>query len=353
MALTYPVKTSFYKTLREAVEVYFVENKVSKKGNIELHIKTALLLLFFVLTYTSIMFFDTRVFILVLETLFLAAVTASIGFCVMHDASHNAYSEKDWINNLLVLTDELLGVSSDQWIVKHREIHHAFTNTDHDGDLEAGWFFRFHFLQKWRPIHKYQHYYAVFFYGLLYGVWIWKNDFQKYFSGNIHGKKVKLKPWGHVRFWSGKVFHFTTMILVPLYFLGWGKTLLFYGLYVFVTGVLLSVVFQLAHITQKTIFPAQEEGSTEITEDSWAALQVRTTCNFAMENIWARVLLGGLNFQIEHHLFPQISHVHYPKIQPIVFRICQEYEVEYNSFETMKASVVSHLLKLEELGAAA
>ena len=116
-------------------------------------------------------------------------------------------------------------------------------------------------------------------------------------------------------------------------------------------GLVLSVVFQLAHTIEETAFPVPTAATNDI-ENEWAIHQIETTANFATKNKLISWLVGGLNFQIEHHLFPKISHVHYPEISKIIKKTCEEFNVKYIEHRKMRHALVSHATYLRRMGRA-
>jgi linoleoyl-CoA desaturase len=360
MTIKYPVRDEFYQELTQAVGQYFVQHNKSEKGDWRLHTKTFLLFTFLILTYQGMLHTPPTHFTSIVYGVLFGIIFALIGFNIMHDGSHGAYSHKKWVNTIMRRTADMMGASAFMWYIKHKIIHHSMTNTEADDDLKAGMLFRMSPLQILRKCHKYQHIYGPFLYGLLFIVWVWYKDFIKYFSRKINTTPIKKIPReDHFFFWGAKLFHFVTMILIPCYFLGVQNGITLYVTFAVVCGFLLSVVFQLAHVVEKTIFLEVDKNSDEyskvnkITLGSWASLQVKTTCDFAIKSRLARILLGGLNFQTVHHLFPEVSHVHYADIQPIVVAKCQKYGITYNYFDTMEEAFFSHLRTLKKLGAAA
>lgn len=351
MVIKYTTKDSLHNLLKKRVDDYFSQRKMSTKGDWRLYAQTVLLFILVGLSYYGMLHTSATVFSTIFYALCFGILFPLIGFNVMHDAAHGAYSGKTWVNKLMGHTDTLMGVSIFMWKQKHNVIHHTFTNTEVDDDLNAGPAFRFHPSQPWKPKHRFQHIYALPAYGLLFFIWVWINDFRKYFSRKIHTTKVHMKSiWDHIIFWASKVFHFLTMLYIPCSVMGFGKGILFYLVFCMLCGFLLSIIFQLAHVVEKTIFPRIDVDPNEITTGSWAANQILTTCNFATKNVFLRWFVGGLNFQIEHHLFPNVSHVHYPAIQQIVQKTCREYELPYNEYGTIKESITSHIQTLEMLG---
>nr|MBA2249940.1 acyl-CoA desaturase [Chitinophagaceae bacterium] len=245
------------------------------------------------------------------------------------------------------------GASAIMWNMKHNIIHHTYTNIEGvDDDIEAGPMLRFTQGQKRRKIHKFQHYYFWFLYTLLHILWIFVTVYKKYFTkkiGTVPIRKMTLKE--HISFWTAKVVYAFMVIALPIYLLGFVKWLLGFLLVSMVTGFVISIVFQLAHTVEHTEFPLPSEATGKI-ENEWAIHQVATTANFATNNKLISWLVGGLNFQIEHHLFPKISHVHYPAISKIIKRTCMEYGLPYIEYPKMRHAVISHVAYLRRLGQA-
>ncbi len=351
MVIKYSARDGLHDILKQRVNTYFLQKNISQKGDWRLYSKTLFLFTLVGFCYYGMLHAPPVVLSTIFYALCFGALFPMIGFNVMHDAAHGAYSEKKWVNALMSHTDTLMGVSLFMWKQKHNVIHHTFTNTEVDDDLNAGPMFRFHPTQPWKPKHRFQYIYALPAYGLLFFVWVWKNDIKKYFSKKIHTTEIHMKSvWDHIIFWGGKVFHFVTMLYIPCVVMGIVKGILFYFVFSALCGFLLSIVFQLAHVVEKTIFPQIDVKPNKITIGSWAANQILTTCNFAMKSIPARLAFGGLNFQIEHHLFPKVSHVHYPAIQNIVQKTCEEHGLPYNAYETMGEAITSHIRTLKTLG---
>ena len=153
----------------------------------------------------------------------------------------------------------------------------------------------------------------------------------------------------HIVFWVGKLFFILFYIILPISLLGWGKGLL--GLFIsqFTMGLTLAIVFQLAHVVEHAEFEAAGVDPVKI-ENEWAIHQIKTTANFAFTNKMATWFLGGLNYQIEHHLFPRISHIHYPAISQIVRDTCVQFGLHYIYFPSTRAAVLSHVRLMNQMG---
>jgi linoleoyl-CoA desaturase len=279
---------------------------------------------------------------------------AAIGFNIQHDAAHKAYSERPWVNKLMAMTLDLVGGSSYLWDWKHNTIHHTYTNLDgYDDDINIGFWGRLSPGQKRYPFHRLQGIYLWILYGFLAIKWHLVDDFQSLITGKIGSHKIP-RPKGKnlAVFIFGKVFFFTLAFVIPMTLHPVWAVLLVYALAAFVSGVVLSVVFQLAHCVEEADFPVPVETAAggQKVENEWAIHQVLTTANFARGNKFLSWFLGGLNFQVEHHLFHKICHIHYPELSKVVEQVCREFGVRYNANKTFWGAVRSHWRWLVQMG---
>lgn len=344
-------KQSFHVELKKRINQYFVSTGKETTGGHRLFLKAVFLLSAFIYIYIQLVFF-TPVWpvALVLCALF-GALTAAIGFNVMHDGSHGSFSKYNWVNKGAAITAEVLGASHFMWNIKHNVIHHAYTNIDGvDDDIDAKPILRMAASQKHYKFHRFQHLYFWLFYAVLHLYWSMVSDYRKYFSkkiGDIPLKKMTTKD--HISFWIFKVIHYVLFIVVPIIAVGFVDWIIGFTIFTIVAGFILSIVFQLAHTVEDTEFPMPN--AIGKLEDEWAIHQLKTTANFATGNRFISWFVGGLNFQIEHHLFPKISHIHYPAISHIVKEACEEYGVTYLEYPRMHNAVVSHISFLKQMGA--
>ena len=345
------VKESLHAELRKRVQQYFDENGISATGNISLFTKAILLVSAFVAVYIHLIFFTPNWYIAIPECIVLGGLIAAIGFNIMHDGSHGSFSQYKWKNKLAAASLSMMGANHFLWNMKHNMIHHSFTNVDGvDDDIEVGVLMRMAPTQKKLFMHRFQHFYFWFLYMLLYVFWIFFTDYKKYFSqkiGDIPLKKMEVKD--HVGFWVTKVYHGIVFIALPILMVGWVNWLVGFAVATMFSGFVLSIVFQLAHTVEHTEFPVADIETHKL-PDEFAAHQIKTTANFATKNKLVSWLVGGLNFQIEHHLFPKISHVHYPAISSIVKSVCQEYQLQYIEYPTVRRAVVAHVRFLKQMG---
>jgi linoleoyl-CoA desaturase len=345
------VPQSFHSELKKRISDYFEAVGASTTGNYNLFIKAVSLMVAFTFVYIHLVFFTPMAIFAILECLLLGGIVAAIGFNVMHDGAHGSFSKYKWVNVLAAFSLNLLGGNSFMWNMKHNVIHHAYTNIDGiDDDIDIQPWMRMSSTQKKYRLHKYQHYYFWFLYSLLYLFWIFVLDYQKYFSkhvGNMPLKKMQLSD--HLVFWGFKIVHLFLFVGLPIYMLGLSSWVIGFVIFTCVAGFVLSLVFQLAHTVEHTAFPQPHEVTGKL-EDEWAVHQIKTTANFATGNKLVSWLVGGLNFQIEHHLFPKISHVHYPAISKIIRQACAEHGLAYIEFPKVRYAVASHVAFLRQMG---
>ena len=345
------ISSSFYSELKGRVATYFEEIKIPSTGNFQLFLKAVILVAAFAFTYVHLVFFTPTTFLAIIECVILGGIIAAIGFNVMHDGAHGSFSKNKGVNMVASFTLNILGGSSFMWNMKHNIIHHTYTNVEGvDDDIEIQPWMRMSKSQKKYSLHKYQHLYFWIFYCILYLSWMFMTDYMKYFKGKIGEINIqKMKISDHFVFWGFKILHLVMFLVVPIYFLGFVNWLIGFLVVTVFAGFVLSIVFQLAHTVEHTSFVLPDAETGKI-EDEWAMHQVRTTANFATKSRLVSWLVGGLNFQIEHHLFPKISHIHYPAISKIIKEVCQKYGITYMEYPKVRYAVASHISFLRQMG---
>ncbi|HTS45435.1 MAG TPA: acyl-CoA desaturase [Puia sp.] len=343
---------SFYASLKSEVEQHFSNHQLKKTGNWKLYVKSGVLIPVAALIYLSLLFFKMPAIPGLLLSGFLGFVLASIGFNVMHDACHGSYSSQRWVNNMMGLSLNALGGNSFIWKLKHNIIHHTYTNIDGiDDDIAKSPLMRQCKSQKWFPAHRFQHIYVVLVYAISSFAWIFLMDFAKYFTRKVLTTPLqKMDAKEHLVFWTSKLLYLLFYVAIPIFFVGWKAWALGFFILHIVMGLTLAMVFQLAHVVEHTDFLHVNQSDFRKVEDEWAIHQVRTTANFAAKNKIISWFVGGLNFQVEHHLFPRVSHIHYPAISKIVKQVCQQHNISYHEFPTMRDAIFSHFRMMKELG---
>lgn len=279
---------------------------------------------------------------------------AGIGLSVMHDANHGAYSRNRKVNDIIGQVIWFIGGSSANWKIQHNVLHHSYTNVDHmDEDLESVPFLRFSPHRERMKIHRLQHIYAWFFYGFMTMMWATLKDFNQLNRYKRKGLlKTQKKSYNRLmaELISIKVVYYALFLALPMILLpiAWWQTLLCFIAMHFVAGFILAIIFQPAHVMPDTQFPLPDDQGNM--ENKWAIHQLMTTVNFAPKSRLFSWYVGGLNFQIEHHLFPNICHIHYKKISEIVKRTAEEFSLPYYSKPTFLHALRDHKNFLRQLG---
>jgi linoleoyl-CoA desaturase len=339
----YARSTNFHAELKTRVDEYFRSSGLPQRGLPGMYIKTALILGWCTVSYWLLVFEAKTWWQALPLCLSLALAVAGIGFNIQHDGGHEAYSDSKVLNRLTALTLDAVGGSSWLWRIKHNFIHHSYPNiVGVDTDIDLG---SLGHLPPGRPldgVHRLQFLYLWFLYGLLLFKWQLFDDFRDLVRGRMGEFQFpRPKNWELATLLGGKIFVFTMIFIVPIT----RHRLLAVGLcYLgasFVVGVTTGVVFQLAHCVEEARFTTQPTGAVQM-EIEWALHQVESSVDFARGNRFMTWYLGGLNYQIEHHLFPKICHVHYPALSPIVEQVCAEFGVRYFAHPTLLGALASH-----------
>ncbi|MBL3655128.1 fatty acid desaturase family protein [Fulvivirga sediminis] len=278
---------------------------------------------------------------------------AGIGMGVMHDAIHGSFSKKRKVNQWMGYTMNLIGANASVWKIQHNVLHHTYTNiSESDDDINAPFFLRFspHAKRYW--LHRFQHIYIWFFYSLSTISWITSKDFvrvKRYKKmGFFKGKNEYKNTIFEISAW--KLLYYSYTLILPLIMvpLAWWIILLAFISMHMVTGILISIVFQTAHVMPSADFPLPDKNG--LIANNWSVHQLATTSNYSPRSKSFSWLIGGLNYQIEHHLFPNICHTHYNKLSSIVATTAQEYGIPYLIKKSFWAAIIDHIKMLRSLG---
>jgi linoleoyl-CoA desaturase len=346
----------FVSTLNKRVNQYFTTNKLNRHANNEMIIKTFFMFaLYFVPYGLVILGVVTNPLLLALMVVLMAFGLSGIGLSVMHDANHGAYSRKKWINSFIGYSLNLVGANAFNWKMQHNVLHHSFTNVhEEDEDISPRGVLRLTPHSDWKKVHKYQHLYAWFLYGLMTIVWLFFKDFTRMIKYGKNGMAKKHHENINTQ-WiiliASKIVYISYIFVIPVIFtdLAWWQVLIgVLGMH-YIAGFILAIIFQPAHVIEGTEFPLPDSNNT--LENNWAVHQLLTTTNFGNNSRWFSWFVGGLNFQIEHHLFPNICHVHYRKIAGIVEETAAEFGLPYKTSRTFISALAGHARLLKQLGA--
>ncbi len=348
-------RPEFFATVNRRVNEYFKSKNITRHANSEMVVKTifmfALYLIPYMLVMTSVV---TGIWPVVVLCVVMGIGIAGIGLSVMHDANHGSYTTKKWVNNLLGYSLNLIGGNAFNWKVQHNVLHHTYTNIyDVDEDISPRGVLRMTPHGEWKSMHRFQFIYAWFFYGLMTIVWVLVKDFvriNRYYKDGLLKKQRTTLRSELITLIVSKVIYVFYVFVLPTLILPftWWQVLLGFLIMHYVAGFILAVIFQPAHVIDGTEYPLpNNEGDIE---NNWAIHQLHTTTNFANNSRLFSWYVGGLNFQIEHHLFPNVCHVHYRKISTIVKQTAKEFDLPYKSEPTFVHALIGHAKLLKQLG---
>lgn len=345
-------KSTFYATLRKRVDAHFEDQQLSVHANGAMWFKAFFFLGGFITLYLMILLGGFSPLVMVAMAIALGMFGAFVGFNICHDAIHKAFSDKPIINKIFSILFSLIGASAYVWSICHNIVHHTYTNiSGHDEDIDvAPGLIRFCENEPVNKIQRYQHFYAFGLYSLAMLSWVFRKDYKKFFQTKIGSQVANHPRIEYFNLFFFKFLYYFLFIVLPLIVLNvsWWQFLIGFLAMQFSQGLVLGLVFQLAHVVEGTSFPhPNDDGNIE---EAWAAHQMMTTANFAVDNKVAAFFCGGLNRQVEHHLFPKICHIHYPAIGKIVKDTALEFDLPYIESPTFSSALASHYRMLRKLG---
>jgi linoleoyl-CoA desaturase len=345
----------FAATLNKRVNDYFKSNQVSRHANTEMVVKTFCMFLAYFVPYALIISGTlTGIPALVLSVIIMSLGLAGIGLSVMHDANHGAYAKNKWVNVIIGYSLNMVGGNAFNWKMQHNVLHHSYTNVhEEDEDISPRGALRLSPHSAWKKAHRYQFIYAWFLYGLMTIVWLFFKDFVRivrYHENGLAKKQNANIATEWIILIITKLIYIGYIFVLPLLFtpLLWWQVILGIVIMHYIAGFILAIIFQPAHVIEGTEYPLPDSNNT--LETNWAVHQLLTTTNFGNKSRWFSWFVGGLNFQIEHHLFPNICHVHYRKISGIVKDTAAEFGLPYKSTETFFQALAGHTRLLKQLG---
>lgn len=348
-----PNRSQFFPTARQRVDAYFTQQNLSPHTNTAMWGKAVFFLVSYAGLYGLILSNQFGVWAMLGLASLLGMFAAFVGFNVSHDAIHGAFSARDWVNRLLSRSFYLVGANPYLWKITHNIVHHTYTNIPgHDEDIDvAPGLVRLDADAVHKPWQRFQHLYAFPLYGLASLSWVFRKDYLKFFRKRIGQYDTTSHPRReYINLFLAKGLYYAAFLVLPMLVLDatWWQVLLGFLAMHLAEGLVLGLVFQLAHVVEGTAFPLPTYGGT--IEEAWAVHQLQTTANFAPGSRLATFFFGGLNRQIEHHLFPKVCHIHYPAIAAIIRQTAQEHDLPYLENRTFGSALVSHYRLLKQLG---
>ena len=343
----------FSIAIKKNVGSYFTERGISTKGDISMFIKAVILLSIYIVPFIIILIVPVNLWLALLLVVIMGIGEGGIGMSVMHDAAHGAFSKKNWVNKLFASTMFLLGSNTFNWKVQHNILHHTYTNIfGFDQDIEIKAALRLCEHAPLKRYHRWQYIYAYFFYGLMTLAKLIADISQLVGFNRISiTKEQKHNPKTEIiKLIITKLLYFSIIIGIPIWLTDyhWWQILIGFSILHITAGMIMSTIFQMAHVVEGAEKPLPDANG--VIKNEWIVHQLRTTSDFARNNIFLNWYAGGLNFQIEHHLFPNICHIHYRKIAPIVEQTATQFGFVYNLKPSFFAAFISHARRLKKLG---
>ncbi len=342
----------FFATVRQRIDTYFITSNLSRHANAAMWFKASFFLGGFALFYGLLLSGLFGVWAMLALAVALGMFAAFIGFNVSHDAVHGSFSSNPRINRGLAMTFYLLGANPYLWNITHNIVHHTYTNiAGHDEDIEiAQGLIRIDTDEKVNKLQRFQHLYGFVLYSLASLSWVFRKDYVKFFQARI-GQRTNVHPRReYFNLFFYKALYYVLFLGLPMLLLevAWWQVLVGFMAMHLAQGLILGLVFQLAHVVEGTDFPVPDPKGNM--EESWAVHQLQTTANFASTSRLTAFLCGGLNRQIEHHLFPKVCHIHYPALSAIIRQTAREFDLPYIENTSFFSALQSHYRMLRKLG---
>lgn len=345
----------FVSTLKLRVKSYFDSENISHYGNWSMFTKTIVMLSIYFIPYFLMLFAPiTNPWLFVTLWIGMGMGMAGIGLSVMHDANHGSYSKNKKVNDLVSYVMHLVGGSANNWRIQHNILHHTYTNIEGmDEDITTVPILRFSPHQKYYWIHRFQYIYAWFLYGLMTLMWSLSKDYKqlyRYHKMDLLKTQKKSFRFRLIELILSKILYYAYVIVVPLLVtpFAWYWILIGFLFMHLTAGFILSIIFQPAHVMPTSDFPLPDDKGN--IENNFAIHQMLTTTNFSPKSRVFSWFVGGLNYQVEHHLFPNICHVHYKRISKIVKETADEFKIPYHTQRNFMLALWNHAKMLKMLG---
>ncbi|HET6225617.1 MAG TPA: fatty acid desaturase [Bacteroidia bacterium] len=346
-------KGLFTATLRKNVNDYFQKNKLSQKGNWKMLLKALAMLVLYFGPFIILLMLPISGWLIFPISIVMGIGMSGIGMSVMHDAVHGSFSNFAWLNKLFGASMYFIGGNTFNWKVQHNLLHHTYTNIEgYDEDIDPKGVLRLSEKSELKKVHRYQHIYAFFLYCLM-TLSRTVNEFKQLYRYNKKGftrqqgstPKKEMTKLVITKIAYLGVFLILPMLIAPA---SWWVILLWFVTMHLTAGLFMTTVFQMAHLVEEAEQPTPND--VGVIENEWTIHELETTANFARKSRIFGWMIGGLNYQVEHHLFPYISHIHYRNISPIVKQTALEFGVRYNENKTFFGAIGSHIRMLKKLG---
>lgn len=273
---------------------------------------------------------------------------SQIGVNIMHDGNHGAFTSSKTLTWIAGHTLELVGSSSVVYRRSHNYGHHSCVNHyELDRAFDTTYpLIRLHANQDRMWYHKYQHYYGWIIYTLVNFGDLFGTFDEFFWMSNFPNRRGSTSISSFIFQVFVKLCWLFYAILIPTYIHGYVNIFPVWLLYMLTFGVGYALFFAVNHWTLDAGFVDNQN----ISNTNWGVLQVENSINFALDSTFWTWLTGGLNYQIEHHLFPAMVHTRLPEISSIVQEVCKEYGVTYFAYPSFWTALKGHYDLLKALG---
>jgi linoleoyl-CoA desaturase len=333
-------KNGFYYTLSNRVKKYFLINNLSYKANYFWYFKSIIQFFIFFDTFIIACYYkNINIYLRCLLNMISANFMFQVcGYSFLHEGAHFSISKNKNINNFFsIIGNSLLLWDNQIWNLHHCFKHHSFTGTIKDPDIyHMRPFIRKSKLENLNKIIKVKKtlfpFYTFFILIIFPGFWFGQVLSYNIFLYKKYLWKMKLNNY--------KINYFELLLKISMYF----SLLQTHSLsvsYFFILSC--NITYFLTILPDHDMFETHNNLVKETENVDWGELQVRNSGNFSNNFPLINYLYGGINYQIEHHLFPTINHVHFPEIKKIVKETCKEFDIKYvehkNIFDAIKSSL--------------
>lgn len=276
----------------------------------------------------------------------LGLLFAWMGMNIQHDANHGAISRNPAVNRFFGLAQNWIGGSAIEWIHQHVVHHHIYPNdVEQDPDIVGNDILRLNPMKAMHSVQHFQHIY-VFILFTFFSFAYYAGVFVHLLTGWHFSDMSKLIHKELLFEECTMVFFMARWFVMPQFFAPGIFTLLNTLPLVVVGGYYLAFFFLISHNFDGVTMHEKDQNTS--TEKSFLHRQVVTAANVG--GGWLCFFNGGLNYQIEHHLFPRVQHTHYPLIAPIVKKFCAKKNIPYIHFPTLGGNVAATVKHLYRLG---
>ncbi len=341
----------FFASVKKRTLKYLRENGLSRFGGAKVFVKGIICSVSTLVFYLAALLGNfpdpTTLMFAILFGISSLLLVLNIG----HDGAHGTLAPGRKFNDAIqMLTFSLVGTDSYLWKVRHVKAHHFSPNVNtFDVDMSENGIVRLTPFQKYYWYYRFQHFYAPFVFGFINIHTMLFYDFRCLLTGRLDNVKLNNLNWQILsRFMFLKINFVLVMFVIPYATMDRPWWHIAIGAFVisFVNSIIYVSLFIGTHHCEGIQYPTADERG--VMPHGWAYHQVVTALDWLPLSKLANFLAGGSNTHVAHHLFPNISHIHYVQITKIIQEEAERFGIPYNesSFLGMIASHYRHLKKM-------